>query len=540
MTIFLNNYQQFRSSGSFSYIFAVPVLFILIFCPGSVSGQKSPDISGFPEIMEMTLTEAVFLSLRYNRSLESAYLDRVMQRFNLRQDLTKFHPNLEISLGADARLSEDSSTYKEDDIPKSRITTHSTGTYVTTRATQKIPTGAEISFVWDNEAQSRHVSRRDGSTKTEPLDSAWGVELSQPLLKGGGIDFNTASVTKARLGEEEAVRSMRDTVISTVTGVIMDYRNLLRASQDLNVQQTSLKKAREQLEILKSLINAGRRAANELIQSEANVARQELSVEEAKSTLNDAQLSLLNKLNIGREIIIIPTEQVEYRQVEPDIEECLEIVFKKNADYLRALNQVKIAGLNIMEAENQRRWDLSAEARYRKGWHQRRTDPDYRQDEWSVGLSLDIPFPIYGDAKYARESPLLSARINLRKAEMTLLTIEENLENEVATAVRRVDSAHKQVQLARRTRELSEKSFEVSELEYRLGRISNTDFIREQDKLRNDKLAEVNSIIAYENTLTSLDQLLATTLDTWEIDFTPQRADLEEEMLGRKTWMLGK
>ncbi|MFP4398356.1 MAG: TolC family protein, partial [Desulfonatronovibrio sp.] len=136
-------------------------------------------------------------------------------------------------------------------------------------------------------------------------------------------------------------------------------------------------------------------------------------------------------------------------------------------------------------------------------------------------------------------SPLLSARINFRKAEMNLQSIEENLENEVGTAVRRVDSAHKQVQLARRTRELSEKSFEVSELEYRLGRISNTDFIREQDKLRNDKLAEVNAIIAYENTLTSLDKLLATTLDTWEIDFTPQRADLEEEMLGRKTWMLG-
>jgi outer membrane protein TolC len=93
--------------------------------------------------------------------------------------------------------------------------------------------------------------------------------------------------------------------------------------------------------------------------------------------------------------------------------------------------------------------------------------------------------------------------------------------------------------MAGRTLEFSEKSFEATKLEFRLGRISNNDYIREQEKLRDDQLAEIKNIIAYENAMTSLDQLLATTLETWEIDFVPHRADLEEELLGRKTWMLG-
>lgn len=513
---------------------------LILSLPG-LSQAESIDPAGYPQSMELSLTEAVFLALRNNRSLESAYLDRVLDRFNLRRDLTKFHPDLEVNLGFETNISEDSTTYQGSDLSDSRVTTRSAGTSATTRISQSIPTGAELNFVWDNRLRSTKTSTRNDSNRNQPQDTGWRVEFSQPLLKDGGWAFSTASVKKARLNEENAVRSLRDNVIGTVTEVIKNYRDLLRAYQDLKVQQNSLEQAREQMELTRALIATGRRAANEILQSEANVARQEFSLENALSSLDNAQLALLNNLNIGRDITIVPTEEVEYRTVEPDLEECLEIAFNRNSGYLSALNQKEIATLAIMEAENQRKWDLSLDAGYSQGWNRDRHDPepDYRRDEWNVGLSLNVPLPIYGDAKYQREGPLLQARIALKKAAMNILTIEENLENQVRNEVRRVQSAHKQVEMARRTRELSEESFEISELEFRLGRISNVDFIREQDKLRDDRLAEIQAIISYENALTDLDRLLVTTLDTWEIEFTPHRADLEEELLGRRTWMLG-
>ncbi|RQD63053.1 MAG: TolC family protein [Desulfonatronovibrio sp. MSAO_Bac4] len=517
------------------------VIYLLLCLPGHCHAEEFVHPSGYPQAMELSLTEAVFLALRHNRSLESAYLDRVLERFNLRRDLTKFHPDLEITLGAETDITEDSTTYSGSDFSDSRVTTRSSGTYATTRVGQSIPTGAELAFVWDNRFRSTRTSTRNDSSRSHPQDTGWRVEFSQPLLKDGGWAFSTAPVNRARLNEENAVRSMRDRVIDTVTDVIISYRDLLRAYQDLKVQQESLEQARQQMELTRVLITTGRRAANEILQSEANVARQEFAMENALSNLDNAQLALLNNLNIGRDITIVPTEQVQYRTVDPDLEQCLEIAFERNSGYLSALNQKEIALLAIMEAENQRKWDLSLDAGYSQGWNRDRHDPvpDYRRDEWNVGLSLNIPLPIYGDAKYQREGPLLQAGIGLRKASMNILTIEENLENQVRNEVRRVQSSHKQVEMARRTRDLSEKSFEVSELEFRLGRISNVDFIREQDKLRDDRLAEIQAIISYENALTNLDRLLTTTLDTWEIDFVPHRADLEEELLGRRVWMLG-
>ncbi|MCA1743965.1 MAG: TolC family protein, partial [Desulfovibrionales bacterium] len=462
---------------------------LILFLPGHFQAQEGIDPAGYPQSMELSLTEAVFLALRHNRSLESAYLDRVLDRFNLRRDLTKFHPDLEVNLGAETNITEDSTTYSGNDLSDSRFTTRSSGTYATTRISQSIPTGAELDFVWDSQFTSTSTSTRNDSIRNHPQDTSWRVDFSQPLLKDGGWAFSTASVKKARLNEENAVRSMRDRVIDTVTEVIKNYRGLLQAYQDLKVQRESVEQARQQMELTRVLINTGRRAANEILQSEANVARQEFAMENALSSLDNAQLALLNNLNIGRDITIVPTEQVQYRTVEPDLEQCIDTAFERNSGYLSALNQKEIALLAIMEAENQRKWDLSLDAGYSQGWNRDRhdPDPDYRRDEWNVGLSLNVPLPIYGDAKYQREGPLLQARISLRKAAMNILTIEENLENQVRNEVRRVESAQKQVEMARRTRELSEESFEISELEFKMGRISNVDFIREQDKLRNDR-----------------------------------------------------
>ena len=48
----------------------------------------------------------------------------------------------------------------------------------------------------------------------------------------------------------------------------------------------------------------------------------------------------------------------------------------------------------------------------------------------------------------------------------------------------------------------------------------------------------MSTIIAYLNTLTSLDQTLATTLDTYKLTFQPTRPEIEEKYMGRLQWML--
>ncbi|MCW7754295.1 TolC family protein [Desulfobotulus sp. H1] len=517
------------------------LLTLLFFCASlplfSYGNPITPEPE-FPPVLELSLTEAIHLALRQNRTIESAYLSRILQKFELGQEMTRFSPNLDISPQASTKTTGTARDYASDGPDTTRSRTDNSDLSLVSTVSQKIPTGGEMIFAWENGFESHYHKEDASSGEAQRGLSQWSVGFRQPLLKDGGLDYNTAPLRRAAMQEENNIRSLRDTLISTISGVIQDYRTLLSFYQDMEVQEDALTKAREQLEVTRTMIETGRRAPNEILQSEANLTRQELAFEEAKAQMDDAHLALLQRLEISGNTTLIPTEKIIYKPIEPVFEECLALALERDNSYLSALTSLEMAKIRLSDAKNQRLWNLDLEGGYKDGWNHRKNDPSYRQEEWWVGLRLKIPLPLYGDQKYNREMPLLSARIHLRNANMQLLTARESLENNVRNAVRQVASSLRRVELASKTRQFSEENFLVSELQYKLGRISNADFIREQDKLRDDRLAEIRAIMTYQNSLTRLDALLATTLDTWNIAFITERADLEAEYLGGKTWML--
>lgn len=494
--------------------------------------------SEFPSTLELSLTEAIHLALRRNRTIESAYLSRILEKFQMGQEMTRFFPNLDISPQASAKTAGTATDYAADGPDTTRSQTENAGLSLVSSLSQKIPTGGEILFAWENGFESRHHSTDGSSGEAQTGLSQWSLGFRQPLLKDGGLDYNTAPLRRAAMQEENNIRSLRDTLIGTVSGVIQDYRSLLSLFQDMEVQEAALQKAKEQMEITRTMIKTGRRAPNEMLQAEANLTRQELAFEEARAQMDDAQLSLLRRLEISGDTTLVPTEKILYKPIEPVFEDCLALALERDSAYLSAITALEMAKMGLSDAENQRLWNLDLEGGYKDGWQHRDPDASFRQEDWWLGLSLKIPLPLYGDGRYSRETPLLSARIQLRRAQMQLLTAKETLENTIRNAVRQVASSLRRVELATKTRQFSEENFLVSELQFKLGRISNADFIREQDKLRDDRLAEIRAIMTYQNSLTRLDSLLATTLDTWSIAFITERADLEAEYLGGKTWML--
>ena len=499
----------------------------------------SSDQPGLPEVLELNLTEAIHLALRQNREIESAYLGRILQKFTLGRDMSKFWPNLEISPRTDASVAGSSTRYTADGPEAERSRTETVNAGITTSVTQKIPTGAELSFAWDNTITG--IRNHNGETASRESGlTGWAVGFRQPLLKGGGTRYNTASLIRAAMQEEDNVRALRDTLIGTVTGVISDYRAMMGARQRLELAEDSLAKARKHLEDTRVLISAGRRAASESLQAEADLAQKELDLETARQDLDNTQLKLVRRLELDSGTAIALTEPIELQPVIPVFEDCLELALERDQGYLAAQNALELARMSLDDALNQRRWDLDLEGAFSDGWRHRHPDPGSREEEWRVGLSLKIPLPIYGDPKYDREQPLLSARIALRRAEMALITARENLESSVRQQVRAVESSLKQVKLAKRTYELSEQTYHFSELKYQLGQMSNTNFITEQDRLRNARNNFNDSIINYQNSLTELDALLATTLDTWGIAFVAERADLEEQYLGGNVWLLDR
>lgn len=171
--------------------------------PSQATRQGQPSsttasISLNAETIELTLSDAIYLGLRDNRAIRSAYLDRIAQKFDLRVAEDRFTPKLVLSGGYLSSRNQDD-RYRE-----------STVTPTTTLLT---PYGTRVSLGWTyrhTQADQAGLSRNDGAN----------ISLIQPLLRGAGKDIATAPVRLARLSEQANRLNLKSTVSQTITQVI--------------------------------------------------------------------------------------------------------------------------------------------------------------------------------------------------------------------------------------------------------------------------------------------------------------------------------
>jgi len=244
--------------------------------------------------LELTLDEAVALALRYNRDIRSAYLQRVVQRFDLRVAERAFVPQGAIGLEVVQRR-DDGKAQGEAIISPS--------------ASWRTPLGGTVEFVW---AQADPLTDDGFSYETA------GVSLNQPLLRGAGLAVNMAPVRIARLQEEINRLQLEATVAGTVSTVITSYRGLIQTQEQVRLAEESLERTRALLETNRALIAAGRMAESDIVQTESGVANQEVAVLQARQQVVSAQLGLLQLLALNSRTNVVAVEPMTATRVEVD------------------------------------------------------------------------------------------------------------------------------------------------------------------------------------------------------------------------------
>jgi len=449
---------------------------------------------------DMTLPDCIAVTLRENRTIKNSYLDRIVQKYDLRVAEDKFTPKLNLT----PNISSTGST-----APLGVLGSNSSSISTTTEAagviTELLPTGASINLdaKYDILSSEAKPSRSYG----------WNVTLTQPLLKGGGIDVTMASVRNARLNEQSNILSLKSTLMSTLTSVITSYRSYVQAIKSLEITKQSLQRSRELIETNRELINAGRMAAIELVQSEADLANKEFSLLSAENAVDAARLALTKAIDIDKNSKINPIIETNIPVVKYSLEEARKIAFENRPDYLRSLLSYESAKISLMTAKNSTLWDLSLTGGYSENYYRNNGQgSDSSSGNWQAGLRLNIPI---GDLSIRQG--YISADINIQKMENDLAKQRENIEIEVQDALRNAAMNYRQIKLANLSRTLSEKKVEIETEKLKAGRSTNFQLVSYQNDLVSAQNNELGAIVTYMNALTSLDQILGITLDRWGV-----------------------
>ena len=429
------------------------------------------------DVRSLTLSEAIALALTDSRAAVSARLDRDEQKFPLERADERYRPSVKVDAAAN------------------------TGSFGTETAdvaigpSLRVPTGGSFQLSWRKPVVGE--GNREASTN---------LSFSQPLLKGFGTDIDTAPQRMARMQESVNLGAFRDTAANIVGSVISAYRGALTAKRRVEIARDALARAQRQLEINRALVEAGRMATQDLVQTEADVANKEYELSDSENGLVAANADLVNVLDLDEGTRLEAREEPTVRPERPNLNESLETAFALRTDWLRARTGVEQARLNLRIAQNNLLPDLSLNASAWRGGGQERT-------EWSGGLNLTLPL--------WNEEPkraLAIARNDLRQAQMNREERRQSIRIEVRQAVRNVEVALRQIDLARQGRTLAERKLDVERRKLQQGLSSAFQMGRFEEDLVGAQRRELDAVVSYRDALDSLDLALGTTLDRWGID----------------------
>lgn len=81
------------------------------------------------------------------------------------------------------------------------------------------------------------------------------LRLRQPLLRGGGLNVDTAPVRLARIAEASHVLGFEGATMDVATAVIFGYRAVIEAERRMAIEQRALDRTRAMLSVNRALMD---------------------------------------------------------------------------------------------------------------------------------------------------------------------------------------------------------------------------------------------------------------------------------------------
>jgi outer membrane protein TolC len=450
--------------------------------------------------LHLSLREAILLALRYNPNIQSAELDRIIQRYQLRLAQNEFE--VQYALGATGMVTN--ANY-------SGVGSAQTKSYLATpEFSVKNKLGTQAALKMDNNVAV------DGNYN--PLLN---FSFTQPLLRGFGQTVNEAGLLNAIDNECLNKLGLQQAVMDQITQVITAYRGLILSGNNLQTQQLQLAEATKTYDINAKKIAAGQLEPTANVQQSYQIESLNLMVAQAENDFKTTAQDLLQAIGLDPDMhIAVPDDVVLGHIIIPDVQKSIAQALAHNVQYLALKMAFRADQRAYTVALNQQLWQLDLTANVQAGTV---TGVDsnnhgirglYRGNNVteSAGVTLTIPL-----RDLNRRSELINAKIRLEKDRLNLIAARRALVTTIKNNISTMQSLAKRYELAGKQVDLAAKSYALEKKKQQAGIATALDVNNTQNQWIQAQVGLIGAKIAYLNQLSALQRLLGTTLKYWHI-----------------------
>ncbi|HJZ40864.1 MAG TPA: TolC family protein [Bacteroidales bacterium] len=293
----------------------------------------------------------------------------------------------------------------------------------------------------------------------------------------------------------------------------------------LTVAEDEYRNQQTGYEIIRSKVEGGLSAREELLQAELNLATSE-------SNLQNAQVNLANAMDNFRQYIGMPLSEdfdiqtnVEYNEVAVNMEKAIQNGLETRMELRQREINIKNSQdqLTMAKSTNEFLGDIDLSLGLFG------EDPDlpdvYEKPTRSPQVKVTFNIPIWDWGE--RKSRIKAAEAGIRIEEINLENERTNVELGIRQTYRSLQNLSMQIVIARQNEKNAELTYEINLERYKNGDLTSMDLGRYQNQLSEKKMNLANSLISYK-----LELLNMKIQSLWDfennISFVPK--DLQENI----------
>jgi outer membrane protein len=408
--------------------------------------------------------------------------------------------------------------------------------------TQGFSSGAQLSATFDSTRLTSDAARY---TYNPILNSSLGFTITQPLLRGFGVELNRRFIHIAKNNEKIADLVFRQQVIDTVAGIARLYTDLVSLNEDVKVKREALRLAQRLYEDNKNKVAQGEQAPIEVTRAQAQVASNQQALISAEGLVQQQELIVKTALTRGglanpaiRSAHIIPTDTVTVPATESPqpVEEMITEALGNRPDLAQAGIQVENSQISFKGSLNALRPELDVVGNMQNGGLSGNVNPvgvaltpgaalypggygttlgqifKNNFPTYSVGVQLTLPV-----RNRVAQADVVRDQLQVRQSQIRRQQFEDQIRLEIADAYVAMQQARAAYDAAVQSRLLQEQSVKVEQEIFDVGLATNYLVIQYQTYLAQARSTEVAAKGAYAKARVALDRATARTLEVNQV-----------------------
>lgn len=498
--------------------YRVRVLFYIFPLLGLVS--SGPAHAG-DAVVNLTLKQAISMAVEKNLEVRAELYNPAMSEADIRKNRGIYDPFLTLTTNYRQSVTQSASIV----VSGGALISRQKSLQADAGINQLLPIGGSLGLSYTNLWNRSNADPNRGF-----LDDYWSSELvasyAQPLLKNFGRDATELGIAVAVNNKIASIDLFKNTLMEVVTRVRSAYFILYSLKENLEARKSSLVLAQKILADTKGQVRAGVLPAMEILNADFGVAAREKELIDAEKLFMDQMDVVRNLLQVEGNQALNPVDPPTREQHPVNEDEAVAKALSQRPDLKAQRVTIQTLNLQTRVAHNRTLPDLTFNASTALTGLERDFGRDMKKlgsaeyPIWAVGLEFSYPL-----GNRAAKNDFIRSRLSTEQAQVQLKSLEENVRNEVRSAIRGIQANYRQLDVADRGLAYAEERMRAYIKRNEVGLAT----IKEVVDVQNDLVAaKVNQIKAQADYTIAIGQYWKATgelLDQEGITVTGKEAD---------------